>query len=242
MKVELSVTTLFRLLDKANLGEPHVIFAGGARYYSPRFQQETDARLRRELDAAGVNGPRGVAPDFLDLLSVIQRAAVEYFGYFHDAEGPYSVVTAAVGRQAVLAERVENTVTFERVEPTRLLDAFLFRLPNVPAARGESISVRLSDLDAPKSDGFARSAGPPQARRLQELMKQPRLGGAKLYTAKRDQRGKRLRAADWITAIDVQQGRWAVYKTSRGESSVTAVPGTPQLIATRMRELQDTIK
>jgi hypothetical protein len=243
VKVELSIHTLYRLLQNENLGEPHAIFAGGERYYSPRFKQETDARLHRELHAAGISAPRGVDADFLDLLAVIQRAGTEYYGWLHDQEGLYSVLTATVGRQAVLAERIGENVTFERIEAVQALDSFLFRLPNVPAARAEAISVRMSDLTPAKPDGFSRRpVGPPQVRRLEELMKQPRIGGGKLHTAKRDHRGKRTRATDWITAIDLEiGGRWAVYQTGRGERSVMAAPGTPQLIGNRLRELQESI-
>ncbi|HVK20777.1 MAG TPA: ESX secretion-associated protein EspG [Actinokineospora sp.] len=243
MKVELSVHTLYRLLETRNLGEPHTIFTGGERYYSPRFKQETDAQLRRELEQARVLTQRGIDADFLDLLQVVQRAGTEYYGWLKDAEGPYTVLTATAGRLGVLAERIGDQVTFERIDAARALESFVYRLPNVPAARGEAISVRVADLTPAKPDGYGRraTAAPPQARRLDELMKQPRVGGAKLYTAKRDQRGKRARAAEWITAIDLRAGRWAIYQTGRGEKSVMAVPGSAQFISKRLRELHDTI-
>ncbi|WP_436492900.1 ESX secretion-associated protein EspG [Actinokineospora sp. HUAS TT18] len=242
MKVELSVHTLYRLLETQNLGEPHTVFTGGERYYSPRFKQEDDARFRRALEEAKIVTPRGVDPDFLDLLQVIQRAGSEYYGWLHDAEGPYTVLTAVSGRMGVLAERIGDQVTFERIDPARALESFVYRLPNVPPARGEAISVRVSDLGPGKVDSYGRRAPvPPQARRLDELMKQPRVGGGKLYTARRDQRGKRLRAAEWITAIDLQAGRWAIYQTGRGEKSVMAVPGSAQFIGKRLRELHETI-
>lgn len=245
-KVELSVHALYRLLGLLELGEPHTLFTGGERYYPPRFRQEADARLRGELDAAGVNTPRGVAEEFAELLRVMQRAGVEYYGWLHDSEGPYSVLTAAHGRSAVLAERIEDKVTFEWIDPDRVMDAFLFRLPNVPAARGEGLSVRLSDLDAGTRGGFGmtrpQSARPPEARRLEALIRAPRLGGGKLYTARRDARGKRVRAPGWVDVVDTQEGRWAVSKVQgRGEPFVTAVPGTPQLIGRRLGELQRAI-
>ncbi|CRK60571.1 hypothetical protein [Alloactinosynnema sp. L-07] len=242
MKVELSVHTLYRLLETQNLGEPHTVFTGGERYYSPRFKQENDAQFRRELERAKIVTQRGIDPDFLDLVQVVQRAGTEYYGWLRDAEGPYTVLTATAGRLGVLAERIGDQVTFERIDAARALESFVYRLPNVPPARGEAISVRMADLTPAKPDGYGRrSAAPPQARKLDELMKQPRVGGAKLYTAKRDQRGRRLRAAEWITAIDLQAGRWAIYKTGRGETSVMAVPGSAQFIGKRLRELHETI-
>ncbi len=246
MRVELSVDTLYRLLKQQNLGEPHPLFAGGERYYSPRFQQESDARLRAELDRAGVNTARGVDPGFLDLLAVLHRGATEYYGWLHDAEGPYSVLVAVAGRSAALAQRVGERVTFEQVDAGRALESFVFRLPNVPAARGEALSVRAADLAqpvAPEVGGFRmsrpHSATPPAARRLRALMSSPRVGGGKLYTAKRDHHGKRRRSADWVSFVDLVDGRWAVYSSSgRGERSVNAVPGTAQLLSRRLVELQ----
>ncbi|SDC86327.1 ESX secretion-associated protein EspG [Actinokineospora iranica] len=248
-RVELSVDTLYRLLKQENLGDPHPLFTGGERYYSPRFKQESDAQFHRELDRAGLSTPQGVAEDFLDLLAVIQRGAVEYYGWLQDTEGPYSVLVAASGRSAALAQRVDEVVTFEWIDASRALEAFVFRLPNVAAARGEAISVRSADYGKPvRRDvgGFSMSdphyATPQEARRLAALMKAPRVGGGKLYTAKRDHRGKRTRAKDWISFIDLADGRWALYTTEgRGEKSINAVPGTPQLIARRLSELHASI-
>jgi hypothetical protein len=235
-KVELSVATLYRLLGQLDLGEPHPLFTGGERYYSPRLRQEADAEFRAALIAAGVIGRDGLDQGFVELLTVMQRGQVEYYGWLHDAEGPYSVLTAAAGRVGVLAERIEDTVTFEAVEAGRLLDAFLYRLPSTPPARGEALSVRVRDLA--ESDGFPRRL-PPPARRLEALLKTERTGGGKLYTARRDPRGKRVRATAWVDVIDVAAGRWALYRVAGGgEPFVTAVPGTTQVIGKRLSELQ----
>ncbi|GAA4432364.1 ESX secretion-associated protein EspG [Actinokineospora soli] len=240
-KVELSVEVLHQALALLDLGEPHALFTGGERYYSPRFKQESDAALHRALHAAGVGGPHGVDPAFADLLTVMQRRHVEFYGWMQDAEGPYSVLTAASGRAAVLAERVRDTVTFEWIDANRLLDAFLHRLPTTPPARGEALSVRIEDLEPPTGDLLMRRSAaadrPPAARRLDMLLKAERVGGAKLYTAKRDVYGKRVRAQSWVDVIDLREGRWALHKPA-GQPFVTAVPGTPQVIGTRLSELQ----
>lgn len=231
-KVRISVETLYRLLHQLGLGDAHPLFTGGERYYSPRFKQEADAEFRRALEAAGLAGHRGIDPEFVDLLTAMQRAQVEYYGWLHDADGPYSVLTAAAGRTGVLAERIGDDVAFERIDAARVLDAFLRRLPNTPAARGEALSVRIADLQDNKD--VLRRVRPPEARRLEALLKAERTGGGKLYTARRDPRGKRTRAASWIDVIDLVDGRWALYKVA---GFVTAVPGSPQLLAKRLSEL-----
>ncbi|OLR90972.1 ESX secretion-associated protein EspG [Actinokineospora bangkokensis] len=247
-RVELSTESVHRLCEAHGLGEPHTFFAGGARYYPLGRRQEADAQLRRELEAAGVNGVRGVDPGFLELLEAVQRAAAEFYGWMQDDEGPYSVLTAQAGRTGVLAQKVGDRVTFERVDPARVLDSFVYRLPNVQASRGEAISVLEADFAqaAPGGGGFAmsgpRSARVPEARRLDALLKAPRRGGAKLYTAKRNHLGTRVRAADWLTVIDLPDGRWALYRArGRGEAAISAVPGAPQFLRKRLAELHATI-
>ncbi|MDQ3578455.1 MAG: ESX secretion-associated protein EspG, partial [Actinomycetota bacterium] len=197
-----------------------------------------------------VNSARGLDDGFYDTLSLLQRATVEYFGWIQDAKGPYSVLVAAAGRSGVLAERIDDKVTFERIDPDRLVDSFVFRLPNVPVGRGIPITTRATDYVGPTSQdvgGFRMShtkpTQPPEARRLAELMRAPRVGGGKLYAAKRDHRGTRVRSANWLNVVDIaQQGRWLVYTTGRGEQSINAVPGTPQTIGTKLIELHRSLQ
>lgn len=247
-RVELSTESVHRLCQAQGLGEPHLFFVGGARYYPIGQRQEADALLRRELAEAGINGVDGVDAGFLELLTAVQRASAEYYGWLQDDEGPYSVITAQHGRTGVLVQKVGDRVTFERIDPARALDSFVFRLPTVQASKGEAISVREDDFgeQAGGGEGFQmsrpRSARAPEARRLDALLKAPRRGGGKLYTARRDHRGTRVRAAEWLSFIDLPDGRWAVYRTrGRGASSINAVPGTPQFIRKRLAELHATI-
>ena len=236
--VELSVTALISLMQKENLGEAHAILAGGERYVSPRFQEEAERELRSELGRARVDD------DFRDMLALVQRARVEYYGWITTGTETEAVLVAASGRAAVTLMRVRDRVTLTKADPDRLVESLILRLPEVPAGRGESISIRAADYVPPT--GFLRKpAGPrsPEARRLDALLTAPRLGGAQLYTARRDHAGTRQRALDWITVLDLEQlGRWVVYSTQgRGERAVNAVPGTPRLLAAKLAELQGSI-
>ena len=85
----------------------------------------------------------------------------------------------------------------------------------------------------------ATAAHPHEARRLDALLRTPRLGWAQLYAATRDCTGTRHRCADSIDVLDVaHQGRWLIYRTTGTGSSaaITAVPGSPAAIAAKLLE------
>jgi ESX secretion-associated protein EspG len=78
-----------------------------------------------------------------------------------------------------------------------------------------------------------------EARRLDMLLRVPRMGGAQLYVARRDHASTRRRADGWITVLDLAgHGQWAIYATvGREERFVNAVPATPQWLAAKLSEL-----
>lgn len=242
-KVELSVFPLLSLMQKENLGEPHTVFAGGERYVSPRFADQAARVVQQELRDAGL-GERGDFDSFLDLVNVVQRASVEYYGWVTSSDEAYSVLVAAHGRQAVLVVRSGERVRFERCDPDRMVETLVWRLPDVGVAHGEPFSVRHADFHAPRgrADGSvmrrSSSARPDGARRLDALLKASRVSVAKLYTARRDVSGVRQRSERWLTVLDLVDGRWALSVSRvRGERWISAAPGTHQHIGDKVLEL-----
>jgi hypothetical protein len=239
--VELSVYPLIALIRKENLGNPHPVLAGGEQYVSHRFVGDAERELRAELAAAGL-GDRDRLADFTGMLSIIQSARTEFYGWVTGNGDAYSMLLAAHGRHAFALTRRGDNVALQRVGPDRLAEALVERLPAVPPGRGESISVREAEIarSAPRpvlrqASGPARSE---QARRLNALLRAPRRGFVKLYAARRDDAGKRIRSQEWLNLIDLPEGRWAVYANAgRGERTINAVTATPALIATRLTEL-----
>lgn len=246
--VELPVLALVSLLRRENLGDPHAIFAGGERYVSPRFADEAAALLRHELADAGLGG-RDVLDDFVDRLALVQRAAVEFYGWVSTEHGDYALLAASAGRRAIVVTRTGDSVRLEPADPDRLVETLVRRLPDVPPGHGDSVSVLAAEF-ASRGDrqpgSIMRRSGSgrsDQARRLDALLKEPRLGGAKLYAAARDRAGVRSRSVEWLTVLDLVTGRWVVYPTlGRGERAINAVPGTPQLLATKLGELARTLR
>lgn len=244
--VELSVYPLLSVIHKENLGDPHPVFAGGEGYVSPRFAGEAERWLRAELAEAGL-ADRGLMTDFTGMLSIIQTARTEFYGWVTDNDDVYSVLVAAHGRNAFAVTRRSDRVSVRRVRSDRLAEALVDRLPEVPAGRGESISVREAEMTRSgprpvlrRPTGPARSE---QARRLDALFRVPRRGGAKLYAARRDEAGNRVRSRDWLDLIDTVEGRWAVYATTgRDERSINAAAATPALVAAKLTDLLRTAR
>jgi len=240
--VELSVHALTALLRKENLGDPHPILAGGEAYVSPRFATAVDQALSEALNEAGL-GQRDARDDFFGALAHVQRAPAEYFGWVTTVDSSYAVLVAASGQQAVLLTRIGDHVRFEHADRKLPIEALVRQLPDVRAGRGDSISVRAAEtaMARPAGSVMRRAAAtrPEQARLLDQLLKAPRSGLAKLYAARRDDRGRLVRSRDWITVVDVVgNGRWLVYPTfGQGERAINAVAGRPQLLVTKLAEL-----
>ncbi len=242
-KVELSVFPLLSLVKKERLGEPHAVFAGGERYVSPRFAEEAERAVRQDLAEAGLGEPRDLT-EFLDLVTVVQQADIEYYGWVTTTDEAYSILVAAQGRTAVLVVRSGERVRFEPCDLDRMVETLVWRLPDVGVARGEAFSVLHSDFHAPRGrtdGGVMRRTAPARpegARRLDALLKTERITVAKLYAAKRDGNGVRQRSERWLTVLDTAQGRWAVSVTeSRRQQWIHVAPGSQQYIADRVLEL-----
>lgn len=239
--VELSVYPLISLIRKEKLGEPHPLFAGGERYVSPRFAAEAEQVVRAELAGHGL-GDRAALADFVEKLALVQQAGSEYYGWMTNGEQKFAALVAASGRRAVAVMRAGDLVTFERIDAEELVNEFVYRLPDVRAGVGEAIAVRAADVGARQSGAIMRRTQPSRpdgARRLEALLQEPRLGGAKLYAANRDQDGNRRRSREWLTLLDLISGRWLVHPTlGRGERTIHAAPGSAPLLAARLGELQ----
>ncbi|WP_208297611.1 ESX secretion-associated protein EspG [Actinophytocola oryzae] len=241
------MSPLFSLLQKENLGEPHTIFAGGERYFSPRFSRVAAEVFRRELAEAGL-GNEADYLDFVDMVGVVQRATTEFYGWVTGVDEHYGILVASHGRHAVSLRRSGDSVSFERCDAERTLDTLVANLPDVPAGQGDAISVSHADFHAgsraPGSVMRRSSAARPEAaRRLDALLDVRRRFVTKIYAAKKDDQGVRTRSSRWVTVLDLVDGRWVLsVGQSRQERWIRVAPGTPRLISDRLSELARTVR
>ncbi len=68
------------------------------------------------------------------------------------------MLTAATGRNAVLAMRDENAVSLARIAPERLADVLVAQTAEVPAGRGRAVTVSVDDMRSTE-DGRQSPAG-----------------------------------------------------------------------------------
>lgn len=240
----MSLWALLSLVQRDNLGDPHPILAGGELYVSPRFAADAERAFRADLAGAGLDD-RDRLTELRNTVALVHRSArTEYYGWIKRGDEVSAVLVAAMGRIAAVLTRVGDRVRVERADSKQLTESLLRRLPEAPAGRGESITLREADY----SRVHARSAGsvlrrsaatlPEQNRRLDTLLKAPRRAVTRLYAASRDDAGNRARSREWITVLDLEHGRWTVYTSlGPGEQAITAVPGTPQLLSTKLTAL-----
>lgn len=241
--VELSLRALLSLVQRDNLGDPHPVLAGGELHVSPRFAKDAERAIREDLEAAGL-ADRDRLDELRNTLALVRQARIEYYGWITRGDEVYAVLTASVGRIAAVLTRTGDRVRIERADSKRLAESLLRRLPDAPAGRGESITVREADHTAaragPAGSILHRTAAtrPEQLRRLEALLRAPRWAVARLYAASRDDGGTWSRSREWVSVLYLAHGRWLVYATlGRGERAITAVPGTPQLVTTKLTEL-----
>jgi hypothetical protein len=244
--VEIAVSPLFSLLQRENLGEPHTMLTGGERYFSPRFAVEAERVIQQELKDAGLGDEQDYRR-FVELVTVVQHATVEFYGWVTGVDENYGVLVASHGRRAVSAVRVGDNVRFERCDADQLVEVLVSRLPEVPAGRGDSFSIGHADFHSRSRAGtvMRRSAPtrPETARRLDTLLDARRRYVTKLYAAKRDDDGFRQRSQRWVTILDLVDGRWVLSVTqARGEKWISAGPGTSQVVADRLVELARSVR
>lgn len=237
MRVELSVEVVAGLVERERLGEPHPVLAGGERYVSPRVAGRVDEVLWRELADAGLDDRDRLA-ELVTAITVVQRAHREFYGWVAAGDRTWATVAAAIGRAATVVTRRGDRVSVRRVDARRLVEVIVGELPVVPGGRGESISVSAAEL-TPTPGILRRSTdGRAGARRLTALLAAPRLGGATLYAARRDEHGARTRSAQWLSVIDLAEGRWLVYATDAGgDRTVNAVPASAALLTDKLTAL-----
>lgn len=211
--VSISLETYEFLIDKENLGEAHPALIGGKLWYPPDLRHNREERVLDELREQGLTYRNRVSDDFVDVLTVMQRPAVEYYTLASDAEGRINHRTASLGNDALLiSNRFGGRIAIEPIPYDQLRVRLAAALPATPAARVHSAACSLEDLQA-VYDGKAvpSSNSGRDAKRIHRWLEQEQLASGELHVALRDG-VKGVRATDWPVPlwIDTEEGRAVV--------------------------------
>lgn len=230
--VEVPVFALAALLERAGLGEPHLVLQPEAVWRHPDELAVFDDAVRDALTEAGVlRGRDEVDRNLMDLLPLLVAPAIEYYGWF-TVDGEIRGALAAAGAMdAVIAVRAGDHVRLAAAARDRLAEALLAELPVVSPGAGEMVMVTAADLEqlhAPAGPN-ARDV-PPHVTELLRAVKRPVLGGGELFAASRDQVGRRTVRGP-VRYADTEQGRFLNYSTGAGRTlELVHAPATQEAL------------
>jgi hypothetical protein len=180
---------------------PHTVFLG-----DPVFRDEEAQGVLRGQVAELLQRQR-ISEDMLRILARPQR---EHYGLFQiiqgDRELSLRVLFATTGNNCVFALRQGNRVKLSWIDPEKAVRTLVEQMQEVPAARIPDIRVHWDEIDM---DDFTYSQRPPIGyspgpnRRLADLMRKPRFGGAEFYAAGRDRSGHRVTHPGYAQVMDI---------------------------------------
>lgn len=222
--VSISLETYTFLIKKENLGDPHSTLIGGERWYPPDVRSNRDARVLDELRSQGLTSGNHLSDDFVDMLTIMQRAAVEYFTFATIEGSPWTFRTASIGRDAVLvSHRFGEQIEIESIPHDQMRIRLAAALPTTPAARFHSATCSRDDLKSiydKETRGMTTSVR--DAKRIVSQMEQEQLASGELHVALRDgvsgQRSSEPPVPLWF---DTEQGRALLSHDKNGWVNVT---------------------
>lgn len=244
--LKLHVEALTRLVRMENLGELHITLKPQAVWRRRSDQDLLEVESRKEFMRLGLLDNRGrVDVEVAASLAVLTRAGAEFYGWINEGDKTKGVLSAAIGREAVLAIREGAQVTVTQIRPETLPMALVNQTADVRPSRGEAVNVLRSDMLATVGGRQRTAAGvgmrpaPPEVRILQQIMSQPTTGGGELYVAIRDRMGRRKPVQDPLRYADTANGRWLNLTTTArdGEQRILVAPATRADLAARLQDM-----
>lgn len=242
----LDADALARLVRSENLGEPHVTLRPLAVWRPKAEEQRVESETRTLFQRHGLLDRRGrLDAEVAASLSVLCRAGAEFYGWINEGDRTRAVLTAAIGREAVLAIRDGDEVTLNQIRPDALPQVLVAQIPEVSPARGEAHNVLRSEALAAVGGRQRTEAGvgsrlaPPAVRAVQHIAAQPVAGGGELYVAVRDRMARRRPVAYPLRYVDTTMGRWLNHMTDAGggEQRVLVAPATRADLVRRLQEM-----
>jgi hypothetical protein len=232
---------LNRTIRSANLGELHITLAPTAVWTPSENDHAADVKARDEIARLGGIDRRGrLDIDLEATLSLLCKPRAEFYGWLNYDHATIAVLVAASGRDAVLAIRTGDTVSLTQAQPEHLPELLIAQAPDVPPARGHTITVTLADLKPDTSQvsvGVGARHGKPEVRMAQQIMETPTTGGGQLFTAVRDSMGRRHRVTHPLRYIDTVHGRWINVTLPGQERRVFLAPADRRAVVGRLHDM-----
>lgn len=212
--IELPVAALSALVEQERAGELHLVLQPEAVWRPAAMRESFSQEVRDALLTAGLLDGRGrVDTEFLDLLPLLTRPSVEYYGWYTVDGQTRGALAAAGAMDGVLAVRAGDWVRVTAIPRDQLTARLLAELPEVAPGGGGHWSVALDELERAGDPRGARDHR--LARHVGEVVKvvqRPVHGSGELYTASRDELGRRT-AAEPLHYVDTDWGRYLNYTT-----------------------------
>ena len=180
---------------------------------------ERHALVERALDElAGIGWVRQgrITREVREAFELLARPARELYGWAETQDEPMcGRLVASRGEDAVLAHLGTETAAIRGVRPGNLAESLADTLPALRKGPGSPLNFPADALDGtarPATGGGVLTAqrGSTVADRAHALLTRPRLGGAQLFAAHRDDLGTRRRTARKLTVLDTVDGRYTI--------------------------------
>ncbi len=248
--LKLDADALARFVRLENLGELHITLRPLSVWRPREEERLAEAAAREQFRQLGMLDPGGRPdPELASSLAVLCRAGAEFYGWVYQEDTTIGVLTASIGREAVLAIRHDDVVTVQQIRPETLPEALVAQFPEVPPARGEALNILRSDGLASiggrqrTEAGVGRRLASPEVRAVQSIAEQPTTGGGELHVAVRDRMARRRAVPYPLRYADTVTGRWLNHMTDAGggEHRVLVAPASPLDLVRRLQEMYRTL-
>ncbi|WP_236788967.1 ESX secretion-associated protein EspG [Amycolatopsis sp. GM8] len=236
----LPLDALAGAVERENLGTLHLVLRPEPIWLPDTEKLAAEQRMRDALQEAGLLNRRGqLDVEFLDWLPLLTSASVEYYGWVHDGQKTYGILTAARGLQGIVAIRVGDGIALKPIQREHLAEALIAELPDVRPGGGRPLMIRVAELEAASREDRRPSW---DIRDLVNVLQRPVTGTGELYAARRDDLNRYHRLEEPLHYADTDWGRYLNYSSGTGkEAAVHLAPGSPGALIEHLLRLEQTL-
>lgn len=235
------------LVAEEGLGELHAALAPTPRWRAPELPDPAPGRAADLLTVLGWRDRHGrLEREVAASLTALCRPTDERYGLISHDGATIRVLTARIGRDAVLAVRTpDDVIGLSTIPAGRLTERIVAQTPHIAAAKGNALSASPAEVRAVDRHGRQRTAtgllrkASSQTRQAKQLLSRPRTGGGELWAAVRDRAGTRHVIAQPVRYADVDGGRYLV--TMSGESLIRLSPANRADLVTELRTARQSL-